>query len=198
MPAVLSPIFQEMPVIQESDLITLAKLGDKPAYGELVRIYHSRVINVVYRMCGDEIVAEDAAQNAFIKAWQSLPGFQPSDPARLEVSFRNWLNRIAINAALDVLRRQKPQVDLENIQLVDPGVSVEANLEQRERAQLVRQSVLALPEASRAVLVLREYEGLSYREIAETLDIPMGTVMSRLNYARNLMAQQLGGLLEVR
>jgi RNA polymerase sigma-70 factor (ECF subfamily) len=71
-------------------------------------------------------------------------------------------------------------------------------LENRERIESVRQAVLGLPEASRAVLILREYEGLSYRQISETLDIPIGTVMSRLNYARNTLAQRLSGLLEVR
>lgn len=195
-PAILSPSFQEYPVMLESDLIHQAKYGDKSAYGELVRLYHTPVINVVYRMCGDAALAEDAAQIAFLKAWQSMPGFRPSDPVRESDSFRNWLFRIAINAAMDMLRRKKPQVDLEKVELVDPGAGVEAGLENRERIEAVRQAVLGLPDASRAVLILREYEDLSYREISAALDIPLGTVMSRLNYARNTLAQRLSGLLE--
>lgn len=195
-PAILSPTCQEVPVILESDLIHQAKYGDKSAYGELVRLFHTPVINVVYRMCGDAALAEDAAQIAFLKAWQSMPGFKPSDPVRVTDSFRNWLFRIAINAALDMLRRKKPQVDLEKVELVDPGAGVEAGLENRERIEAVRQAVLGLPDASRAVLILREYEGLSYREISAALDIPLGTVMSRLNYARNTLATRLSDVLE--
>jgi RNA polymerase sigma-70 factor, ECF subfamily len=113
-------------------------------------------------------------------------------------NFRSWLYRIAVNAALDMLRREKPAVDVNSLELISPGEGMEAGLEKQERRRLVRQAVLNLPEASRAVLVLREYEGLAYNEIAEVLDIPAGTVMSRLNYARKVLIERLNGQLEER
>ena len=145
---------------------------------------------MVYRMCGDPQLAEDAAQEAFIRAWQKLPGYQPRSP------FRNWLYRIATNVALDMLRRERETVDVDKVQLRTRTIGPEDSFDQSERAEFVREAVLALPPASRAVLVLREYEGLSYRQIAETLGIPIGTVMSRLNYARTQLAATLAPLVE--
>ncbi len=177
-------------VEDETSLIIQTQNGNREAFSELVRRYRLKVINVVYRLCGDVNLAEDAAQIAFIRAWQHLPEFQPRS------SFRNWLYRIAVNAALDLIRREQPTTDIDDLQLVVPAENIETHLEQEERAQQIRQAVLALPAASRAVLVLREYEGLSYREIAETLDISMGTVMSRLNYARMRLANKLSQSME--
>ena len=175
----------------EHNLVTRAQQGDREAFSELVRCHREGVINVVYRMCGDAGLAEDAAQEAFIRAWQHLASYQPRSP------FRNWVYRIAANVALDVLRREKETVDVDAVPVAAPGLGPEAALIEKERAERVRQAVLALPPASRAVLVLREYEGLSYQEIAYTLDIPMGTVMSRLNYARNRIRESLAAYLEV-
>jgi len=174
----------------ERELITQAQQGDRQAFGELVRRHRGGVINVVYRMCGDANLAEDAAQEAFIRAWQHLPNYRPRSP------FRNWVYRIATNAALDALRREREMVDVDALPLVAPGKGPEAAMEGSERGEQVRQAVLALPKASRAVVVLREYEGLSYREIADTLSIPIGTVMSRLNYARNRLRKSLAPHLE--
>jgi RNA polymerase sigma-70 factor (ECF subfamily) len=178
----------------EHNLVTRAQQGDREAFSELVRCHREGVINVVYRMCGDAGLAEDAAQEAFIRVWQHLASYQPRS------AFRNWVYRIAANVALDALRalrRERETVDVDMVPVAAPGPGPEAMLIEKERAERVRQAVLALPPASRAVLVLREYEGLSYQEIAYTLDIPMGTVMSRLNYARNRMRESLAAYLEV-
>lgn len=176
--------------LSETGLVSRAQYGDREAFGALVQQHHTGVINIIYRLCGDNYLAEDTAQEAFLRAWQHLNSFRPG------TSFRNWLYRIAVNAALDVLRRQRPAVDLDEIELPSGREPVEAGLERRERAHQVRAAVLALPDACRAVLVLREYEGLSYTEIANTLDIPQGTVMSRLNYARKLLLGRLSPELE--
>jgi len=104
--------------------------------------------------------------------------------------------RIATNAALDVLRRERETVDVDALSLASSDEGPEATVERGERGERVRQAVLALPPASRVVLMLREYEGLSYREIADTLGIPIGTVMSRLNYARNRLRKSLAPYLE--
>jgi RNA polymerase sigma-70 factor (ECF subfamily) len=171
----------------EAVLIAKAQTGDRNAYGELVRHHHPGVVNVVYRMCGDMGLAEDAAQDAFIQAWLHLPSFRPG------TSLRNWLYRIAVNAALDVIRREpkQPFADLETLSMPDPQAGPEAVLLQKERTLAVQEAILSLTESSRAVLVLREYGGLSYQEIATALDIPLGTVMSRLNYARDRLKELL-------
>lgn len=174
----------------ERDLIGRAQAGDRWAFGELVRLHREGVVNVVYRMCGDGHLAEDAAQEAFIRAWKHLPKYRPYAP------FRNWLYRIATNVARDVLRRERETVDVEQLPLATSRAGPETSLMRAQRGERVRAAVLALPEASREALVLREYEGLSYREIADTLDIPIGTVMSRLNYARKRLGEMLAPYLE--
>jgi RNA polymerase sigma-70 factor (ECF subfamily) len=172
------------------ELIRRAQTGDREAFCDLVRLYRTGVINVIYRMSGSVDLAEDAAQQAFLSAWRHLSSYQP------RASFRGWLYRIAVNAALDLLRREKPSVDIDLLPIPAPGADPERRVEQRERSQRVRQAVLSLPEASRAVLILREYETMSYEEIATALDIPVGTVMSRLSYARKLLTERLKGELE--
>jgi RNA polymerase sigma-70 factor (ECF subfamily) len=179
------------PAENEAELIARAQQGDRGAFGRLVRRHRGGVINVVYRMCGDANLADEAAQEAFIRAWQHLPGYRPRSP------FRNWLYRIATNAARDALRREVGTVDIDTISVTDSTQGPQAAAEAQELGERVQQAVLSLPPASRAVLVLREYEGLSYKEIADTLGIPMGTVMSRLNYARNLLRESLGPYVEV-
>ena len=182
--------------ISETDLVSEAQNGDRNAFSELVRIHAQGVFNVVYRMCGDALIAEDAAQETFIRAWQNLSSYRP------QTSLRNWLYRIAVNAAMDMIRKEKRILpnNIEDLHLNDGQPGLEALVSQQERTQLVQKAILSLPDTSRAVLVLREYEGMSYQEISSTLDIPMGTVMSRLSYARNLLKAKLEpqlSLLEV-
>ena len=171
----------------ETELVTQAKNGDRNAFSELVRVHAQGVLNVTYRMCGDFQISEDAAQEAFIRAWQSLPAYRPQTP------LRNWLYRIAVNAAMDMLRKEKRIMpdDIGDLHLTDGRLGPESLASQNERTALVQSAIRSLPDASRAVLVLREYEGLSYQEISSTLDIPVGTVMSRLNYARKLLKSKL-------
>ena len=171
----------------EAELVSRAKNGERNAFSELVCIHAQGVRNVIYRMCGDTQVAEDAAQETFIRAWLHLASYRP------QTSLRNWLYRIAVNAATDMLRKEKRILPnaLEDLPLSDPQPGPEALVSQEERATLVQKAVLSLPDACRAVLVLREYEELSYHEIADALDIPVGTVMSRLNYARKLLKDKL-------
>lgn len=173
--------------VNETELITRAKTGERNAFSELVCIHADGVRNVIYRLYGDARIAEDASQETFIQAWLHLSSFRP------QTSLRNWLYRIAVNAATDMLRREKRILPhaLEDLPLKDPQPGPEALVSQAERATLVQKAVLSLPDACRAVLVLREYEGLSYQEIADALEIPVGTVMSRLNYARKLLRDKL-------
>jgi len=174
--------------IDEQDLIAHAQAGDRRAFGELVCLHYDSVVRVVYRLCSDAQIAEDAAQEAFMRAWINLPGYQPRAP------FQSWLYRIAVNAALDALRR-KPEERLEtseeSLMMAEKSPSPETAYLEKEQADFLQGAVRALPEASRAVLVLREYGELSYSEIAAVLEIPVGTVMSRLNYARNRLRETL-------
>lgn len=174
----------------ELQWIARAQQGDRQAFGELVALHRKGVINVVYRMCGDPQLAEEAAQEAFIRAWQNIRRYNP------RFAFRSWVYRIAINVAIDYLRRERETTDIGAEPLAAGGEDPEAALERKERADQVRKAVLGMPPASRMVLVLREYEQLTYQEIAEALDIPIGTVMSRLNYARNQVRLALGRYVE--
>ena len=179
--------------INETELIERAKNGERNAFSDLVCIHAQSVRNVIYRLCGDAQIAEDAAQETFLRAWLHLSSYHP------QTSLRSWLYRIAVNAATDILRKEKRILPtaLEDIPLRDPQLGPEALFSQEERATLVQKAVLSLPDASRAVLVLREYEEMSYHEIADTLNIPLGTVMSRLNYARKLLKETLAPKLFV-
>jgi RNA polymerase sigma-70 factor (ECF subfamily) len=179
--------------ISEVELITQAKNGDRNAFGELVCIHAEGVRNVIYRMCGDAQIAEDAGQEAFLRAWQNLASYRP------QTSLRNWLYRIAFNAATDMLRKEQRILpnDIDDLPLRDERPGPESLVSRQERTALVQRAILSLPDASRAVLVLREYEELSYHEIADTLNIPIGTVMSRLNYARKLLKDKLNSRLFV-
>ena len=178
----------------EIDLIEQAQNGDRNAYGELVRRHYQGVVRVVLRMCADPGLAEDAAQEAFTRAWLNLPSFEP------RACLRNWLYRIAINAALDVLRR-KPEESLTDEQgqmISENAPDPETILIEKEQAMDIQLALQSLPEAARSALVLREYGGLSYQEISGVLEVPVGTVMSRLNYARNRIRESLAVYLEER
>ncbi len=177
--------------VDEVELIIRAQGGDRNAFNELVCLHARGVLNVIYRMCGDAYIAEDAAQETFIRAWSHLGSFRTDH----EASLRNWLYRIALNTATDMLRKEKRILPgaVEDFHLVDSQPGPEGICVQEEQTALVQRAISALPDASRAVLVLKEYEGLSYREIADALDIPIGTVMSRLNYARRLLKEKLEG-----
>ena len=172
----------------EVNLVLQAQRGDRNAYGELVCRHYEGVSSVVYRLCGDAQIAQDATQEAFIRAWVKLPGYQPRSP------FRNWVYRIAVNTALDMLRQKRVERiedDEEMSMVADKSPQPEAAYIEKENVDFLRSAVRALPEAARSVLVLREYGELSYDEIASVLEIPIGTVMSRLNYARSSLRKTL-------
>ncbi len=168
----------------EAELVHKGIAGDKLAFAKLVMRYRSFVIGLAYRLCGDPPLAEDIAQDVFVRAWQALPGF------RQQAAFRTWLYRIASNVAIEQLRHARPTVDIDDTALTTQDTP-ENQVLCAEQCHVVRQAVLRLPLQSRLALILREYEGLSYQEIASALDVPMGTVMSRLNYARQRLGQEL-------
>jgi len=176
--------------MDDRDLIAFAQQGDRQAFTELVYRYQDSMVSLTYRMCGDLRLAEDAAQEAFVRVWQNLKSYKP------QYAFRSWLYRIATNAALDALRRERPTTELDSLFLADPGTTPERLAEDNQQAAHIRRAIAQLSEPLRVVLILREYQELTYQEIADTLDIPLGTVMSRLNTARVQLRQELLVLLE--
>lgn len=159
-------------------LVGAARAGDVEAFEVLVRRYELPMYRVALRMLGSRADAEDATQEAFVLAWQKLAGF------RGESAFSTWLYRILTNRCLNVRgsdRRSEPLVE----RMLDAGDGgpVEV-LERRERWHAVSEAVLALPGEQRVALVLREFEGLSYAEIAQVLGITVAAVKGRVHRAR--------------
>lgn len=163
--------------------------GASAAFGTLVLRYRKLIIAVAYRLCGDAALAEDIAQDTFVRVWDRLASYRPSG------NFKAWLVRIATNMTIDAMRKRKPVVDIEDVSLVAPGQGPEAAALSSERATAVRAALMRLPVQSRTALVLREYQALSYQEIADALDIPLGTVKSRLNDARRRLKVELAGYM---
>lgn len=159
----------------EDELLRLCRMGDRAACGELVRIYRDRVVNLAYGMLRNRADAEDAAQEAFVRAFTRLSEF------RGESAFFSWLYRIVINVCGESMRRRsRTEVQLDPEMHDDSGGESE-----RADDRIHVNSVLSgLPEHLRTILVLREIDDLSYEEIAGILSIPVGTVRSRLSAAR--------------
>ncbi len=176
--------------MDDRDLIACAQQGDRQAFTELVCRHQVNMVSMTYRMCGDLRLAEDAAQEAFVRVWQNLNSYKP------QYAFRSWLYRIAANAALDSLRRDRPTTELDTLSLADPAMGPEQSAEENQRVGHVRRAIAQLSEPLRVVLILREYQELTYQEIGDALDIPVGTVMSRLNSARAQLRRELLVLLE--
>lgn len=182
-------------------LVQKCKKGDLDAFDELVKRYENKVFTIAYRFVGNYADANDLAQETFIRVYQALPLF------RGDSSFATWLYRIAANVCRDELRRQHRQkkVSLDEMisqpgggaSLTDNALSPEESLEKNELQQLVQQCLNTLSDEHRLILVMREIQGLSYDEIAVTLDCSLGTVKSRLNRARQALKQKMLGVREL-
>jgi RNA polymerase sigma-70 factor (ECF subfamily) len=182
-------------------LVERCRSGDLAAFEPLVEKYRERVWRLAYHYVRDREEAWDVAQEAFIRAWQALPSF------RGQSAFYTWLFRIVVNVATDRARSRAargrafgteavPEEDWERV-LIDPARGPDESAARAEQRDRVRRALDALPEHHRAIIMLSDLEGLSYREIAEVLGIPMGTVMSRLHNARKRLRRVLGPLLAV-
>jgi RNA polymerase sigma-70 factor, ECF subfamily len=168
----------------EAAWIKEAAQGNTGAFAELVRLHRMRVLRTAFGVLGSQDEAEDVAQDVFIKVWHNLKDFQP------ETSFASWIYRITVNASIDVLRHRKEESGMD-VEFRSLTVKPEDQVIKRASQQRVRSAIAQLPESARTTLTLREFEQLSYKEIAEVLQIPIGTVMSRLNYARQSLKKIL-------
>jgi RNA polymerase sigma-70 factor (ECF subfamily) len=184
---------------EDTELLKRVLDGDGTAYRGLVEKYQTRVYAMVYGIVRNSEDARDITQEAFVKAYQNLGKF------RLESSFYTWLYRIASNLAIDLTRKQKRQQTTsgfdETIAAKDgDGMVLEQHhvdsprkvLERKEMYKLILEALDKLPAEQKQIVVLREVEGMSYREISDVMDIPEGTVMSRLYYARKKLQKLLG------
>ncbi len=173
-----------------ADLVARAQRGDARAFGRLVAETQDGVYNLAYRVLGQAQEAQDAAQDALVRAWRALPQF------RGESKFATWLYRITVNTCLNrqrSLRPQLQQVDADDVidGLADPDADPQANALSREQNAAIWAAVERLPEKYRLVLTLFYQQELSYQEIAELLSLPLGTVKAHLNRARQALARQL-------
>ncbi len=180
-----------MAVPHDEELVARAREGDRKAFRLLVERYEDDIAATVVAMLGPTGEVDDIVQEAFIRFYQTLDRF------RGEATVSTYLKRIAINRALDALRRRKRLLsrfrsrDDETYGSPEPSIEEEGNLEARERARLVHQAIDALPPKHRAVVVLRLIEGYSTEETAEMLGIPYGTVLSRLSRAHTKLKELL-------
>lgn len=183
-------------------LVQRAQRGEKAAFDLLVRKYQHKVVKLVMRYLRDPADAEDVAQEAFIKAYRALPQF------RGDSAFYTWLYRIAINTAKNaIVSRDRSPVEFDlDLQAVEESQMLQSRLADSatpERLLLteeirvtVNSAIDALPEDLRTAIVLRELEGLSYEEIAQAMDCPVGTVRSRIFRAREAIDRRLSEVFE--
>ena len=186
----------------DAQLIERIQNGDKQAFELLVAKYQRRVLRLISRLVRDPAEQEDIAQEAFIKAYRAIPNF------RVESAFYTWLYRIAVNTAKNYLASQgrRPRTvgefqsdeDGESFgvdDVVEDNNTPYAVLHSRQVAETVNKAIERLPSDLRMAVTLREIEGLSYEEIAQAMDCPIGTVRSRIFRAREAIAQELRPLL---
>jgi RNA polymerase sigma-70 factor (ECF subfamily) len=183
-------------VNDDARLIDEALAGQAVAFGELVTKYQDRLYNALVHVVGSAEEARDVAQDAFVQAFLKLPTFQRT------AAFYTWLYRIAFNLAVSRHRKRKPTASVERVrevagqEPVAPDCAPSERLERQERVEQVQAALALLSEEHRAVLVLREFEGLSYETIHEILGIPLGTVRSQLHRARMELREHLKQVLQ--
>ncbi|OGW40319.1 MAG: hypothetical protein A2010_15815 [Nitrospirae bacterium GWD2_57_9] len=177
----------------DSDLIRLFQGGDQTSFEEIVSRNQDRVYNLCRRILGNGHDAEDAAQDVFVKAYQNLHHFQPN------AALYTWLYRIAVNTCIDYRRRplfeslfrRNSEGEEVMIDAVSDQPSPERLYESAQNERLLQQGLAAISPKLRAAIVLREVEGLSYEEIADVLEVSLGTVKSRISRAREELLAQL-------
>ncbi|WP_309077322.1 RNA polymerase sigma factor SigW [Peribacillus frigoritolerans] len=170
--------------------------GDHNAFGEIVEIYKDKVFQICFRMLGNRQEAEDLAQEAFVRAYVNIRSFN------ITMKFSTWLYRIATNLCIDRLRKKKPDYYLDaevagteglNMysQIASDVAKPEEEVESLELQETIQVEIMKLPEKYRSVIVLKYIEELSLKEISEILDLPVGTVKTRIHRGREALRKQL-------
>ncbi len=188
--------------LSDHELIESAKNGDEPAFAEVVRRYRNPITNYLYRFLNDYEEAVDLAQETFVRVYFALERYHT------EYAFSTYIYRIATNLAISELRKRKRRklVSLtgffqygddeeEDFQPTDEKPLPDVNLVENEQSKIIGRAIATLPEKYRAPIVLREIEGKTYEEIAEILDLGLGTTKSRISRARGLLKEKLKNLI---
>ncbi len=184
----------------DKELVKRVQKGDKGAFDLLVLKYEHKIVNLVMRYVRDPEQALDITQEAFIKAYRALPRF------RGDSAFYTWLYRIAVNTAKNYLAAQRRRPTDVELDLQDPEqYGLHAKLKEtdtpesvslsRELQQMLERAIDSLPDDLRTAIILRELDGMSYEEIAQTMDCPVGTVRSRIFRARDAISKKVGTLI---
>lgn len=187
----------------DAELVERVQRGDKRAFDILVVKYQSKILSIVSRFISDNAEINDVAQDAFIKAYRALPNF------RGESAFYTWLYRIAINTAKNYLTakgRRPPASDIDSQEAESYGVGValrenaspERLLMRDQLKEVIFNTIEELPDDLKTAITLRELEGMSYEEIAESMDCPVGTVRSRIFRAREAIDEKMKPLISGR
>ena len=190
--------------VSERDLVKQCQAGDPEAFDQLVGRYRTRVFGMIYNMVHNEQDAWDLAQDSFLKAWKSIAGF------RGQSSFYTWIYRIVTNVTIDWLRKKQVKGfgaefdDTIQLKEIDPasrtvpkaGALPHQRMERREIRARIDEAIAQLSPEHRAVILMKETEDMQYHEIAEALGCSIGTVMSRLFYARKKLQNLLRDLYE--
>ncbi len=189
----------------DQEIVVLARAGEEAAYRELIRRYERPLFSLLYRMVRDRELAEDLAQETFIKALNAIESYRP------EYKFSSWIFKIANNAAIDHLRRRElDTLSLEGSPHAETPDAVEATalqigdrqespldaVEARELGGQIERAIAQLRPEYRSCILLRHVEGRAYEEIAEILNLPLGTVKTYIHRARNELRQALAHLRE--
>jgi RNA polymerase sigma-70 factor (ECF subfamily) len=191
--------------ITDQEVVERAGAGSEAAYRELVRRYQRPVFSLIYRMVRDRELAEDLTQETFVKVLNAIDRYRP------EYKFSSWIFKIANNAAIDHLRRREldtlsldggpdattpDQVQATSLQLGDATESQLEELEARELGTQIERAIGALRPEYRSCIIMRHVEGRPYDEIADVLDLPLGTVKTYIHRARAELRESLGALRE--
>ncbi|MFI5207110.1 MAG: RNA polymerase sigma factor [Gemmatimonadales bacterium] len=194
------PPGKDLQSLSDQEVVALARAGKEAAYRELLRRYERPVFSLIYRMVRDRALAEDLAQDSFVKVLNALESYRP------EYKFSSWVFKIANNVAIDQLRRReldtlsldgaphartRDEVEATALQAVDRTETPLAELESRELGSRIEQAIARLRPEYRSCILLRHVEGRSYEEIAETLDLPLGTVKTYIHRARHELREYL-------
>jgi RNA polymerase sigma-70 factor, ECF subfamily len=181
-------------ITSDEQIVKLALSGDAEAFGEIVKRWERKIFALTYGMLGREEDARDATQDTFLAAFRSLRGF------RGEAKVSSWLHRIAVNQCISRQRRTKVRGESaleDDVEIVDESYFTPAhasparNAETSQRTAMVRRAVMTLPAELRQVIVMKEFEELTFHEIAEALELPLSTVKSRLYSALNQLRLRL-------
>lgn len=184
----------------DKELVKRVQKGDKGAFDLLVLKYEQKIVNLVMRYVRDPEQALDITQEAFIKAYRALPRF------RGDSAFYTWLYRIAVNTAKNYLAAQRRRPTDIELDMQDPDqYGLHAKLKEtdtpegvtlsQELREALERAIEGLPDDLRTAIILRELDGMSYEEIAQTMDCPVGTVRSRIFRARDAIANKVGTLV---